>query len=320
MPTSWGYALSSEEHDATTLVRLAGRAEETGFEFAMISDHFHPWVDAQGHSPLVWAVLGGIAVTTERLEVGTGVTCPLVRQHPAVVAQAAMTVGEMMPGRFRLGLGTGEALNEHVTGRRWPPASVRLEMLEEAVAVIRRLFSGDNVDHHGRHYTVEGARVYCDPAAAPPVLVAAGGPDAGALAGRVGDGLVATSPDDDTFRAFDDAGGAGKPRFGQITVCWATSDQEARETAHRVWPNAAIRGQLGQELPMPSHFEQAATMVTVDDVARAVVCGPSVDEHVKALRAYEDAGFDHVYVHQVGPDQDGFFRFYGSEVLPALRA
>jgi coenzyme F420-dependent glucose-6-phosphate dehydrogenase len=313
--TELGYALSSEEHAAPDLVRYAQRAEAAGFTFALVSDHYHPWIDRQGHSPFVWSVLGAIAARTDRLRVGTGVTCPLVRTHPAIIAHAAATVGEMMPGRFFLGLGTGENLNEHITGERWPPASVRLDMLEEAITVIRQLFGGDVVDHHGEHYTVEGARVYCDTDVAPPIYLAAAATQAARLAARAGDGIIATSPERELLDDFDEAGGTGKPRVGQVMVCWADAEDKARQIAHEWWPNAALPGQLGQELPMPSHFEQAVSTLTEDQVAEKVVCGPDAERHLAAIRKFVDAGFDHVYVHQVGPDQDGFFEFYEREVV-----
>jgi G6PDH family F420-dependent oxidoreductase len=314
-----GYALSSEEHTAPVLVRDARRAEATGFELVMLSDHFHPWIDRQGHSPFAWTVLGGIAATTESVTVGTGVTCPLIRIHPALVAQAALTVAELMPGRFVLGLGTGENLNEHVTGERWPPASIRLDMLEEAIQVMRELWTGETVDHHGRYYTVEGAKLY--PTTEPPrVVVAAKGEDAARLAARCCEGIVATAPDPSTIRAFNEAADSSALRIGQLTVCVAESEQQARKIAHTQWPNAAITGQLTQELPMPSHFEQAAEMVSEDDVAEKVICGSDVQRHIDGLREYEDAGYDHVYVHQVGPDQETFFRFYEEEVMPAVAA
>jgi coenzyme F420-dependent glucose-6-phosphate dehydrogenase len=311
-----GYALSSEEHSAPDLVRYARRAEQAGFTFALISDHYHPWTDRQGHSPLVWGVLGGIAEATERLRVGTGVTCPLVRTPPAIVAQAAATIGEMMPGRFFLGVGTGEKLNEHITGQPWPPVSVRLDMLEEAVALMRRLMSGELVTHRGQYFTVDNARVFCDPDTAPPILIAADGEQAAVLAGREGDGIIATAPELDVLEAFDRAGGQGKPHIGQVMVCWAASDDEAKKVAHEWWPNAALPGQLGQELPLPAHFEQAVSLLDPDDVAGQVVCGPNVDRHVAAINEFLDAGFEHVYVHQVGPHQDGFFDFYEREVIP----
>jgi len=311
-----GYAISSEEHRPLDLVRNASRAEEAGFTFALVSDHFHPWIDRQGHSPFVWSVLGGIALATEHLLVGTGVTCPTMRIHPAIVAQAAATAASMLPGRFFLGVGTGENLNEHVLGLRWPATEVRREMLEEAVEVMRELWRGELTSHHGRHYTVENARIYTLPDDPIEVMIAAGGTEAAALAGRLGDGLIGTSPDTEVVDAFDEAGGEGKPRYAQVTVCWAEREEDARRTALEWWPNAALRGPLGQELALPSYFEEASAMVTEEDIATAIVCGPDPEAHAKGIDAYVDAGFTHVYVHQVGPDQEGFLRFYASEILP----
>jgi coenzyme F420-dependent glucose-6-phosphate dehydrogenase len=311
-----GYAISSEEHRPLALVRNAAKAEEAGFTFALVSDHFHPWIDRQGESPFVWSLLGGMAVATKRLVIGTGVTCPTMRIHPAIVAHAAATAATMLSGRFFLGVGTGENLNEHVLGQRWPSTEIRREMLEEAIGVMRQLWRGELTSHRGRHYTVENARIYTLPEDPIDVLVAAGGPEAAELAGRVGDGLVSTAPDSELLAAFDEAGGEGKPRYGQLTVCWARSEAEARRTAHEVWPNAALRGPLGQELPLPSHFEAASEMVTEDDVAEAVVCGPDPEQHIAQLDAFREAGYTHVYIHQVGPEQDSFFDFYTSEILP----
>ncbi len=313
-----GYALSSEEHRPTDLVRHARLAEEAGFTFALISDHYHPWVDAQGHSPFVWSVIGGIAQVTERLRLGTGVTCPTIRIHPAVIAQAAATAAAMMPGRFFLGVGTGENLNEHILGDRWPAYEVRAEMLEEAVAVIRLLWQGGTQSHRGRYYTVENARLYTLPEEPTPIVVAAGGPKAATLAGRIGDGLCATTAERSLVEGFERAGGTGKPRYGQMTVCWAEDEASARRTAHELWAFAALPGELSQELPTPAHFEQAVQIVTEEQVAESIVCGPDPERHRAKLREYADAGFDHVYVHQVGPDQEGFLRFYEREVLPRI--
>ena len=314
-----GYTLSSEEHGPRDLVRYAAAAEEAGFDFALISDHYHPWIDRQGHSPFVWSVIGGIAQVTERLHVGTGVTCPLIRMHPAIVAHAAATAGEMMPGRFFLGLGTGENLNEHVHGDRWPAIDERVEMLEEAIDVIRLLWEGGQQTHRGRFYTVEQARVFDIPKERPPIVVAAKGDKAARLAGEKGDGLVGTAPDRDLLQTFEHAGGSGKPTYGQVHVCWAEKEEEARRTALEWWPNTSIPGELGVELPLPRHFEQAAELLSEDDVAGSVTCGPDPERHRQALREYADAGFTHVYAHQVGPDQEGFMRFYEQEVLPKLR-
>jgi coenzyme F420-dependent glucose-6-phosphate dehydrogenase len=314
-----GYALSCEEHHPNDLVRWARRAEEVGFTFALISDHYHPWVDRQGHSPFAWTVIGAIAQATERLRLGTGVTCPLMRYHPALVAQMAATAAAMMPGRFFLGLGTGENLNEHILGEHWPPAPVRLEMLEEAVQVIRQLWKGGYQSHRGRHYTVEHARLYTLPEQQPPLLIAAGGPKSAALAGRLADGLISVGVNKKARERFEAAGGAGKPRLAQLHVCWAASEAEARRIAYEWWPNAGLQGDLSWDLPLPRHFEQAVATVSEEDVAKTMVLGPDPERHVAAIQEAVDAGFDHVYVGQAGPDQEGFFRFYEGEVLPRLR-
>jgi G6PDH family F420-dependent oxidoreductase len=315
-----GYALSCEEHGPRELVRYARMAEEAGFPYALISDHYHPWIDRQGHSPFVWNVIGGIACVTQRLVLGTGVTCPTMRMHPAIVAQAAATSAAMMPGRFFLGVGTGENLNEHVLGDHWPPAAVRREMLEEAVAVIRELWTGRVVEHRGRHYTVENARIYTLPEEPPPVVVAAAGPQAAQLAGRIGDGFVGVAPDSELIEEFQSSGGEGKPRYGQVTVCWADDVAQARRTAHEWWPNIGLGGELSQVLAQPAHFEAAVQNVGEEDVAEVVACGPDPERHVELIQKFADAGYDHVYVHQVGPDQEGFLRFYSREVLPRLGA
>jgi G6PDH family F420-dependent oxidoreductase len=311
-----GYALSSEEWKPQELVNLARDAERAGFEFALVSDHFHPWTDAQGESPFVWDVVGAISQVTERMTLGTGVTCPTMRTHPAVIAQAAATSAALMPGRFFLGVGTGENLYEHILGDRWPSPEERLEMLEEAVEVMRELWQGGLVSRRGPHYTVDRARLYTLPASPPPVAVAAAAPRAARLAGRIGDALVSTAPDEELVGLFDEAGGAGKPKYGQLTVCWAESEEQAKETAFRCWPNAALKGDLSQELALPSQFEDAAKMVTREDVAERVVCGPDVDRHREGIEEFVRAGFDHVYIHQVGHDQAGFMRFYTEQVLP----
>ncbi|HEX5497972.1 MAG TPA: TIGR03557 family F420-dependent LLM class oxidoreductase [Thermomicrobiales bacterium] len=315
-----GYALSSEEHAPNELVRDAKRAEAAGFTFAMISDHYHPWTDRTGHSPFAWAVIGGVATATSTLRLGTGVTCPTTRYHPAIVAQMAATAACMMPGRFFLGVGTGEALNEHVAGARWPETDVRREKLEEAIRVIRLLWQGGMRSWHGKHYTVENAQIFDLPKQPTPVFVAAAGPTSAALAGRIGDGFIGTSPKKDALQQFAQNGGAGKEMIGQITVCWAADEASARKTAYEWWPNAAIPGELGQELPTPSYFEQAAKLVTEERVAKEIVCGPDPHKHLAEIEKYVDAGYSHVYVHQVGPDQDGFFRFYEREILPQLAA
>ena len=271
-----GYALSSEEHRPLDLVRHARLAEDAGFPFALVSDHFHPWIDRQGQSPFVWSVIGGIASATESLRLGTGVTCPTIRIHPAIVAQAAATAAAMLPGRFFFGVGSGENLNEHVLGDRWPSASERQDMLEEAVGLMRTLWEGELTSFDGMHYVVEDARIYTLPEEPIEVLLAASGPEAAELAARIGDGLIGTAPDPELLDAYARAGGDG-PKYGQVTVCWAKSEEDARRTAFECWPNAALKGPLSQELPLPSHFEESAAMVSEDDVAELVVCGPDPD-------------------------------------------
>ena len=313
-----GYKLSSEEQTPRDLVRYARMAEETGFSFALISDHFHPWVDAQGQSPFVWSVIGAIAEATERLELGTAVTCPTVRIHPALVAQAAATSAALMPGRFFLGVGTGEALNEHVVGAPWPATHIRQEMLEEAIAIIRQLWQGGLQNHRGRYYRVENARIYSLPERLPPIHIAVGGPRGAEIAAQLGDGMVGTSPKAELIEAFEKAGGKQKPRYAEVTVCWANSEAEARRTAREVWPNAVIPSPLSWELPLPSHFEAAAKLVTEDAIAEEIVCGNDPQRHLGAVRRYVEAGYDHVCVHQVGRDQKGFFEFYKREIVPKL--
>ena len=311
-----GYFLSSEEHGPGELVAFARQAEDAGFTSAWISDHFHPWNDNQGQASFVWTVIGGIAATTE-LRLTTAVTCPTMRIHPAVIAHAAATAAVMMPGRFLLGVGTGEKLNEHILGQHWPPTAIRLEMLEEAVGVMRRLWEGEVTTHEGKHYRVENARIYSRPDRPPPVLVSAFGPKAADVAARIADGLVSTSPYADTVERYRSQGGSGPVQAG-VKVCWAADEATARKTAHHLWSNSGVPGELSQELPMPAHFEQASQLVTEDQVAEKIVCGPDPEPYVEMVGTYLDAGFDEVYISQVGKDQAGFFEFYRRELAPRL--
>jgi G6PDH family F420-dependent oxidoreductase len=312
-----GYTLSSEEFDAPTLVAQAERAEQAGFSFASISDHFHPWIDAQGESPFVWGVLGAISQRTERIQLLTGVTCPTTRIAPPIVAQAAATAASLLPGRFSLGVGSGENLNEHILGDRWPPVAERQDRLEEAIEVIRELWSGKLISHRGTHFTVENARLYSLPEEPPPILVAVAGESSVDLAARAGDGLVGTAPVAESIERFREQGGKG-PSYGQLHVCWAADEKAARKIALEQWPNGAISGSHFLELPLPAHFEEATEILDEDDIAESIVCGPDPERHRAAIQEYVDAGYDHVYVHQVGDDQEGFFAFYEREVLPAF--
>lgn len=311
-----GYFLSSEEHGPSALTQFAQMGEQAGFRSVLISDHFHPWTERQGQSPFVWSVIGAIAATT-KLHVTTGVTCPTVRTHPAIVAHAAATAALLLDGRFALGVGSGENLNEHILGDRWPPADIRLEMLEEAVEVMRQLGAGGFVSHHGTHYTVENAKIYSRPEDPPPVYVSAFGPKALDLAASIGDGYVTTSPDSDSIEQYRKAGGTG-PTVAAVKVRWGKDEASARRLAHEVWATTGVPGELNQELPMPAHFEQAASTVTEEMVAESISCGPDPEVHREALRKYLDAGFDKVYVSQIGDDQKGFLDFFFRELQPKL--
>jgi coenzyme F420-dependent glucose-6-phosphate dehydrogenase len=316
MPMDVGFHLSSEEHAAAELVAVAQRVEELGFGSCSISDHFHPSADRQGHSPFVWSTLGALSQATDSLRLTTLVTCPLFRMHPVTVAHAAATTATMMPGRFALGLGAGERLNEHVTGLRWPRGAIRLRMLEEAVAIIRRLWSGELVSYDGDFFQVEEARLYDIPAEPPPILVAAGGPRAVDLAARIGDGMVLTSPDGDAVERFRQGGGQAKPVVGMGHVCVADSVEEAAKVVNEWWPHAALSSAVNAELPLPRYFEAAARSVPDGAVLDEIVLGPDPKHHLQRWRQYAHAGFDQAWVHQIGPDQERAARFYALEVLP----
>jgi len=316
--TRIGYFLSSEDWRPQQLIEQATAAEQAGFEALWLSDHYHPWNDEQGQSAFVWSVIGALSQRST-LPVTTAVTCPTLRIHPAVIAQAAATSAVLLDGRFILGVGSGEALNEHIFGDAWPSADVRLEMLEESIEVIRKLWEGGFTDHRGRHYKVENARIYTRPDSPPPIYISAFGPKAVEVAARVGDGFISTTPDADLVKSWRDAGGGNKPAQAGYKVCWAPDEAAARRTAHTLWPNAGLPGELSQVLPSPRHFEQASTLVTEDMVAESILCGNDVKAHVARMQAFVDAGYDEVYVNQVGPEHDGFFEFYAEHVLPELR-
>jgi G6PDH family F420-dependent oxidoreductase len=312
---SVGYFLSCEEFGPRELVRQAKMAEDAGFERLWISDHFHPWNDTQGQSPFVWSVIGALSEATN-LPVTTAVTCPTIRIHPAVIAQAAATAAVQHEGRFVLGVGSGEALNEHIFGDAWPNTDERLGMLEEAIEVIRKLFTGEVVNHHGRYYTVESARVYTVPDEPPPIYVSAFGPKAARFAARMGDGFACVTPDAELVSVFRESGGGDRPAQGGLKVCHADTAENGRRTAHRIWPNAGLPGELAQVLPLPRHFMQASKLVTPEMMA--LPCGPDPQPYVDGVGAFVDAGFDEVYVAQIGPHQREFFEFWRTNVKPAL--
>jgi G6PDH family F420-dependent oxidoreductase len=313
-----GYFLSCEETSPAELVRQAQLAEQAGFEGLWISDHFHPWNDKQGHSPFVWSVIGAIAQATSRMKVTTAVTCPTFRTHPAIIAHAAATSAVMLEGRFALGLGSGEALNEHILGQRWPEADERLEMLEEAVEVIRTLWQGGVQSHRGRHYRVENARIYDLPEQPTPILISGFGPKATELAARIGDGFCTVAPVKEAVETVRERGGPEKLIAGGMKVCWDEDEKRARETAHRMWANDALPGELSQILPTPAHFEQASELVTEEQVAESIPCGPDLDAHMEQIREFEEAGFDELYVSQIGTGHERLFELYAQEILPGF--
>ncbi|NGN62714.1 LLM class F420-dependent oxidoreductase [Streptomyces sp. A7024] len=316
-----GYTMMTEQAGPRDLVRHAVAAEETGFDFSVTSDHYFPWLEEQGHSPYAWAVLAAAAQATSRLPLMTYVTCPTTRYHPAVIAQKAATLQLLSEGRFRLGLGSGENLNEHVTGGGWPSAGVRLEKLDEAVEIIRALFDGQELTHRGRHFDVNRARLWDLPDTPPPIGIAVSGPASCAVAGRRADLVIATEPRAELLDAFDRSGGAGKPRVGQLPVCYDTDREAAVKRAHEQFRWFAGGWRVNAELPHPVSFAGATELVTPDQVAESIPCGSDVSEFVEAVRPFAEAGFTEVALVQIGGDhQDDFFTWAGKELLPALRA
>ncbi len=312
----FGYFLSGEELGPAEIVRSAQSAERAGFDRVWVSDHYHPWMSAQDESPFVWSVLGAIAATTDLL-MTTAVTCPTFRIHPTVLAQAAATTAVLAPGRFTFGVGSGEALNEHIQGEAWPPVSVRLERLEEALHIIRRLWTGEVVTHRGAHFTVHDAKLWSLPATPPEILISGFGPLATELAARIGDGWITVQPDTDGMATYRAAGGTGRTQGG-LKICWAGTEKEAAEIAHRLWGHQAGGGQLAQDAPMWMQFEAVAELTSPADMAASMPCGPDPARAAEAISAYVDAGFDEIYVAQMGPDQEGGIRFLADEVLPLL--
>ncbi len=316
---SLGYFLSCEEYSPAEIIEQARLAEEAGFDWLWISDHFHPWTSAQGESAFIWSMIGALSQACD-LPITTAVTCPTMRTHPAIIAQAAATSAVLLGDRpFCLGVGSGEALNEHILGDVWPAADVRLEMLEEAVELIRRLWTGDDVTHRGKHYTVENARIWTLPETLPTISVSAFGPKATDLAARIGDSYTTTTPDTELLERF--RGKAKKGATAQVgfKVAWGATPEAGLDYAYRIWPNSGLPGELSQVLPTVEHFEQASTLVTKEKLAETTTAGSDVEAHLSAFEPFLDAGFDEIYVANMGPEYAAMIRAYGSDVLPALR-
>jgi G6PDH family F420-dependent oxidoreductase len=315
-----GYTMLCEQTPPKQLVSDLVRAEDIGFDFSVISDHYFPWLEDQGHSPYAWSVLGAAAQATRRIGLMTFVTCPTMRYHPAVVAQKAATTGCLSDGRFTLGLGAGENLNEHVIGRGWPSADVRHVMLAEAADVIALLLDGGVVNYAGKHFTVDSAKVYDLPSQRVAVAIAASGKRSAELAAQHGDALIAVEPEAGLISAYEAAGGSGRPKYGQVPVCYGRDAGEAAEYAARLWSWAAPGWKVMAELPGPASFAAYRDLVRPEDITSQVPCGPELGPYLDAVRAYQDAGFTHVALVQIGAErQDEFFGFAEAELLPALR-
>lgn len=314
-----GYTMMTEQAGPRELVDHVVLAEEAGFDFSVTSDHYFPWLRAQGHSPYAWSVLGAAAQATSRIPLMTYVTCPTFRYHPAVVAQKAATMQLLSQGRFRLGLGSGENLNEHVVGGGWPAVDVRHEMLEEAVGIIRDLFGGGHVNRRGTHFDVESARLWDVPDEPPPIGIAVSGERSCALAGRLGDLVIATEPKPELLSSFDRHGGEGKPRVGQLPVCYDTDRDTAVRRAHEQFRWFGSGWKVNSELPHPDSFASATQFVTPDDVAESIPCGDDPEAFVEAVRPYAEAGFSEIALVQIGGEtQPEYLEWSAKALLPAL--
>jgi coenzyme F420-dependent glucose-6-phosphate dehydrogenase len=314
-----GYKLSSEDTHPINLVNYAKMAEDAGFSFAMISDHYHPWISKQNESPFVWSTLGGITQTTNNLNIGTAVTCPTIRVHPAIIAQAAATTASLMDGRFILGVGSGENLNEHILGDHWPPAPIRIEMLEEAIYIIRMLWQGGMHNFKGKYYTIQNTQIYTLPSHLPPILMSADGELAAETAGRIADGLITPGIRKNIVNIFKKNGGGNKPCYAEASVCWANNEDNAKKIAYKYWPILSNKNGLNWEIQTPKYFEELAKMNDPETLAREIACGDDPQRHIDEIKEFIKAGYNHVFVHQLGPEQEGFINFYKEEVLPAFK-
>jgi G6PDH family F420-dependent oxidoreductase len=312
-----GYKLMSEEHAPLALVRNAKRAEQAGFDFAAMSDHFFPWLEEQGHSPFAWSVLGALANATRRIGLMTAVTCPIMRYHPAIIAQGAATMALLSNNRFTLGLGAGERLNEHIIGAGWPGRGERHDRFAEAVDIIQGLLSGELKNYRGHYFRLDHARLFDRPDAKPAVAIAAGGVEAARFAARKGDGLVATEPRSDLVKAFVSSGGSG-PRYAEVASCYAEREEEAQRTAHHYFRWSVTGWPVMAELPDTEGFAAASKHVSPETVAQLISCGPSAERHLQAIDRYVTAGYDHIILIQIGPEQDAFIEFFERQLAPAL--
>ncbi|MGY1750918.1 TIGR03557 family F420-dependent LLM class oxidoreductase [Modestobacter sp. SYSU DS0511] len=314
-----GYKLATEAFGPAQIIEQTVAAEEAGFDFVELSDHYHPWLEEQGHSAFTWSLLGAMAARTERIHLATGVTCPMIRYHPAVIAQAAATVQIISGNRFTLGIGAGERLNEHVVGGGWPAVRIRHHMLREALEIINLLWQGGYQSYEGKYLTLEDARVFDLPDQLPVIAVAAGGPGAAKLAAEHGSGLFATDADPSLVQAYQEHGGSG-PRYAEVPMAWAETEDAGAQEALRTSRWALSGWPVMSELPNPVNFDAASSTVTVEDVKGQFSCGPDVDRHVQQAQPYVDAGFDHIVLQNAGPDPDGFMQVAKSELIERVRS
>jgi G6PDH family F420-dependent oxidoreductase len=318
MTMKFGYKLSAEGFGPKELIQQAVRAEQAGFDFVEISDHYHPWLDVQGHSPFAWTVLGAIAARTERIGLATGVTCPTVRYHPAIIAQAAATLAIVSDNRFTLGIGAGERLNEHVVGQGFPSVRGRHERLREALEIIKLLWQGGYQSYEGKHLQLEDARVFDLPDQLPVIAVAAGGKDAAAMAAELGDGLFATEPRADMVESYTGAGGSG-PRYAEVPMAWAPTEEAGVQEVLKTTRWALTGWKVMSELPNPVNFDAASRTVREEDVRGQFALGPDAEPYVAAVKKYTEAGFDHIVLQNAGPDPDGFIDFFSKDLHDKLQ-
>jgi G6PDH family F420-dependent oxidoreductase len=312
-----GYKLAAEGFGPKDLIQQAIRAEQAGFDFVEISDHYHPWLDVQGHSPFAWNVLSAIAARTTTLGLATGVTCPSVRYHPAIIAQAAATLQIISDNRFTLGVGSGERLNEHVVGTGFPSVRGRQERFREALEIINLLWQGGYQSYDGKHLQLEDAQVFDLPDQLPVIAVAAGGRNAATMAAELGGGLFATEPREDLVEAYTGAGGKG-PRYAEVPMAWATTEDAGVQEALKTSRWSLLGWKVMSELPNPVNFEAASQTVTEDDIRKQFAVGPDVQPYVDAVKKYTDVGFDHIVLQNAGPDPDGFIDFFATDLKAAL--
>lgn len=309
----FGYKLMSEEHGARALVENAALAEDAGFDFVSISDHFHPWLRSQGHSPFAWSVLGAIAQATSKIGITTGLTCPIIRYHPAIIAQAAATVALLSGARFSLAIGAGERLNEHVTGARWQSIPERHAMLGEAIDIFRLLWSGGVRNYQGEHFTLDHAELFDRPEKDIPIILGVSGPQSLDLAHEKADGIMTTTPDPKLGKGFEKG-----PRYVEVALAYAASEEEGRRLAHERFRFSAFDWSVNSEVPTVEGFEAASKWVRPEDLAETIPAGPDPEVHLKAIAKAIDAGFDKIVLTGIGPDQASFTRFFKEELWPRL--